>query len=167
MVNTFQIVTKVQVFDAFDQLTKEDQELLKAALASTSLSYAPYSNFNVGAALKLESGEIVRGANQENASYSLCLCAEQVALHRAAIQFPDVKIESMAVTAVSKNQPIDEPAPPCGACRQVLSEYEFRLNHPIRIILGNVDGKIYILNAAKDLLPLQFDPSFLISDSQE
>ena len=156
-----QLITEIKEFDAISELNSSDRKLFKAALDATNLSYSPYSKFKVGAALLLENGEIIIGSNQENASYSLCLCAEQVALHRAANQYPGIKIKTIAVTALNNNEAISKPAPPCGACRQVLSEYEHRQTENIRIILGNSTGKCIVLESANDLLPLHFDPSFL------
>jgi cytidine deaminase len=156
-----QLNTEISVFENMHELDPADHLLMKKALEACNLSYSPYSHFKVGAALELENGAIVTGANQENAAYPLCLCAEQVALHHASIQHPGVKIKTIAITAISKEHPLESPPPPCGACRQVLTEYEFRHKKDIRIILGIPDGMHYLINSAKQLLPLHFDPSFL------
>lgn len=93
--------------------------LSDAAASAAAHAYAPYSGFKVGAALLLESGEVVTGANVENASYGLTICAERVAIVRAvARQGPELRILAIAVANRS-----GAPSAPCGACRQVLSEF--------------------------------------------
>ena len=144
----------------FDALAKEDQEILALAAESLDLAYAPYSKFRVGAALRTESGHIIKGANQENASYSLCICGERVALFNKAVQYPDATVTSLAIR-VSGSKPINRPAPPCGACLQVISEFERRQNSPIRILLQGDTDEVLYFDSVKDLLPIQFDGSFL------
>ena len=144
----------------FDALAEADQELLAVAAESLDLAYAPYSKFRVGAALYTESGHIVKGANQENASYSLCICGERVALFNKAVQYPDEVVTSLAIR-VSGSKPINRPAPPCGACLQVISEFERRQNRPIRILLQGDTDEVLYFDSVKDLLPIQFDGSFL------
>jgi len=144
----------------FDALAKEDQEILTLAAESLDLAYAPYSKFRVGAALRTESGHIIKGANQENASYSLCICGERVALFSKAVQYPDAAVTSLAIR-VSGSKPINRPAPPCGACLQVISEFERRQNSPIRILLQGDTDEVLYFDSVKDLLPVQFDGSFL------
>ena len=156
-----QINTSIESYGKIDEMEISDQELMRMAIDATSLSYSPYSKFKVGAALRLANGVILKGANQENASYSLCLCAEQVVLHRASTQYPNVKIEAIAVTAIPESNPLKSPPPPCGACRQVLTEYEFRHESEIRVILGIPEGTQYIIQTVKDLLHLHFVPCFL------
>ncbi len=144
----------------FDALTAEDQKLLALAAESLDLAYAPYSKFRVGAALRTESGHTVKGANQENASYSLCICGERVALFNKAVQYPDEAVTSIAIR-VSGSKPINRPAPPCGACLQVISEFERRQNSPMRILLQGDTDEVLYFDSVKDLLPVQFDGSFL------
>lgn len=139
-----------------DELSKEDADLLKAAQKATANAHAPYSAFQVGAAVKLVNGEIVLGANQENASFPLGLCAERVALATIASLYPDVKIEAIAVSYDNKKGESKQPISPCGICRQVISEYEQKLQHPIRIIMGGLSGEVYIIPRADLLLPLSF-----------
>jgi cytidine deaminase len=95
------------------------QELVNAALNVARHSYAPYSGFRVGSALLLDNGEVVTGANVENVSYGLTICAERSALVRAVAQF-GAEIRVVAAAIVNLN---DAPSPPCGACRQVLAEF--------------------------------------------
>lgn len=156
-----QLNAEISVYDSPKEMLKQDQLLVENAVQATELSYSPYSKFKVGAAVLLENGEIISGANQENASYPLCLCAEQVALHRASVAYPGIKVLAIAVTAISKSMTFNTPPPPCGACRQVIAEYEHRHQHDIRIILGIPDGMQYVIDSAKTILPLHFDPSFL------
>jgi len=156
-----QINTEISLYTTADELTETDRLLMDQATEATKLSYAPYSRFKVGAALELENGMVITGANQENAAYPLCLCAEQVALHQASVRFPGSKIRTIAITAISAEHPLESPPPPCGACRQVLTEYEFRHGQDIRIILGIPNGAHYLINSAKQLLPLHFNPDFL------
>lgn len=144
----------------FAQLQKADQELLNLAAECLDLAYAPYSKFRVGATLRTESGQIVKGANQENASYSLCICGERVALFNKAVQYPDDAVASLAIR-VSGSKPINRPAPPCGACLQVISEFERRQDKPIRILLQGDTDEVLYFDSVKDLLPIQFDGSFL------
>ena len=147
----------VQEFDRSEELPDSDQKLLEAARKASENAYAPYSHFNVGAAVLLENGEIIAGNNQENADFTDGLCAERVALFYAHATYPGEGVKAIAVTAKNKNGFLAEPAQPCGSCRQVLVETEFRFKNPIRIIL---DGKnsIQVLNGAESLLPLAFKP---------
>lgn len=133
------------------------RELHLAAEGSLQVSYAPYSQFRVGAALLLNNGTIVAGANQENAAYPLCLCAERNALAIAHNQFPTTKIEAIFIVADYQEALIS----PCGACRQVLCESEYRQQHPIQIWLQGPGGTFYHFSSAQDLLPFQFSPNSL------
>ena len=138
-------------------LPPQYSKLLARAKKSLSHSYAPYSNFQVGAAVHLANEAILTGANQENASYPLCLCAERVALAAAASQHPGVAPVAMAITTRKG----DSPATPCGACRQVIAEHEFRFQQPITLILQASDGPVFVFDSIDPLLPLAFDGSFL------
>jgi cytidine deaminase len=144
----------------YDVLSESDKQLLDIAAACLDLAYAPYSKFRVGAALRTESGNIVKGANQENASYPLCICGERVALFNKAVTFPMESVQSLAIR-VSGSKPIDRPAPPCGACLQVMSEFERRQGGPIRILLQGDTNEVLRFESVKELLPIQFDGSFL------
>ena len=137
-------------------LPKGDAALLQEARKATALAYAPYSRFQVGAALLLASGDIVRGANQENASFPAGLCAERVALASAAARFPGVAVLALAVSYDAQGGSSDHPISPCGICRQSLAEWERRFHQPIRIILGGLTGKVQVIESAAMLLPLSF-----------
>jgi cytidine deaminase len=145
-----------EVYESDKALTKQDAALVKQARKITANAYAPYSNFNVGAAAKLANGKIVTGTNQENAAYPVCICAERVLLSTAATLFPDVAINTLAISYNNKNGKSNHPISPCGICRQSLLEYEERMKQPIRIILTGLEGKIYIIEKASQLLPLSF-----------
>lgn len=142
-------------------LKKSYQQLIVEAVSALDLSYAPYSNFKVGAAILLSNGKIVPGANQENASYPLCMCAERVALYASSILYPDQKILAIAVTARTETNKVLGPIPPCGACRQVIAEYEQRQNLQIEILLKGSTEEIIIYNGIEDLLPKSFNGNYL------
>lgn len=143
-------------YESLDQLDPQDRELAEAAIEATKGSYAPYSGFNVGAAVRLDTGEIVKGANQENAAYPSGLCAERTAMFYASATYPDSIIESIAVTASQNGILCNSPASPCGACRQVMAQYQTKGGRPMSIIL--VGGKkIWKFDKVDDLLPLIFD----------
>ncbi len=139
-----------------EQLPINDSNLLAEARQAANNSYAPYSDFHVGAAVLLENGMVVRGSNQENASYPLGLCAERVAIFHANSAFPDIKILAVAITAKAQNFVTKSPITPCGACRQVMAETENRQSHPIRIVMMGQKGVTQIVDGIENLLPLSF-----------
>lgn len=145
-----------EVYTSIEELSKPDADLLKAAKLAAQEAYAPYSNFFVGAAALLNNGEIVRGTNQENASYPVGLCAERSLLATAASLYKNVSISAMAISYQNKNGFSNVPISPCGMCRQSLVEYESRVQSPIRIILGGLEGEILVIKEAKQLLPFGF-----------
>ena len=145
-----------EVYDSIDELGAEDQQLLTEARNVTEQAYAPYSNFRVGAAAKLEKGNIVTGTNQENASYPVGICAERVLLSTVSSLYPDVPVTTMAVSYQSNKIKSDHPISPCGMCRQALLEFEGRTSKLIRLILAGIKGKIYVIRSASQLLPLAF-----------
>jgi cytidine deaminase len=151
-----------EVYNDIKELKKEDAELLTKARTVTKNAYAPYSNFYVGAVAKLSNGEIVSGTNQENASFPVGICAERVLLGNAATLFPGVAIDTLAISYDSKEVKSDHPISPCGMCRQSLLEYETRTDKPIRLILAGQEGKIYVVNTVKFLLPFAFTSDELI-----
>ena len=122
-----------------DELDVQDRELAQAAIDATALSYAPYSGFNVGAAVLFEDGEIVKGANQENAAYPSGLCAERTALFYASASRPDKAMTAIAIAAGQKGKICDMPATPCGACRQVMAQYQTKSGRPMKVILVGED----------------------------
>ncbi len=144
-----------------EDLATKDKELMLRAIEQLDNAYAPYSGFKVGAAARLVDDTIYLGSNQENASYPLCMCGERVALYNAATYNGKTAVESLAITIKNIRMPIEKPVSPCGACRQVISEFEHRHHHPIRILLKSDSPEIYELNSVSDILPLGFDGSFL------
>ena len=151
-----------EVYDSIDELTKEDAWLLDQAREITQHAYAPYSKFHVGAVAKLVNGEVVTGTNQENASYPVGICAERVLLSTASSLFPKIGIEAMAISYNNTKGESDQPISPCGICRHSLREFEIRTNHTIRLILGGMHGKVYVISDANYLLPLSFTPEDLL-----
>jgi cytidine deaminase len=145
-----------EVYDSIDQLAAGDVALLRQAQAATGIAYAPYSHFHVGAAARLVNGEILKGSNQENASYPVGLCAERVLLSAASAVYPGIPIDTIAISYHSDQSASDHPISPCGICRQTLVEYETHLQHPIRLILGGMQGKVFIIPRASLLLPFGF-----------
>lgn len=139
-----------------DELTPGDQQLLAEAQQACDRAYAPYSNFYVGAAVLLADGTVVLGSNQENAAYPSGLCAERTAIFSASVNYPGQLITAIAVTARRANEMTFVPAAPCGACRQVLLEYEARQQQPIRLILPGLDRMVCVVPSVATLLPLQF-----------
>src|SRR5215213_10320201 len=138
-------------YDSVQELPEQEQELLTKAEEAARSAYAPYSKFKVGAAVLLDDGKIISGSNQENASYPLGLCAERVALFAAAAQHPGAGITHIAVTSSSEN-----PVSPCGACRQVMAEYESLHKSEMRILLKGASQRIIATSGVKNLLPLMF-----------
>ena len=142
-------------------LEQQDSELLKKAADAAKSAYAPYSNFNVGAAVRLSNGEVIAASNQENAAYPSGLCAERVALFSAMAQFPDLKITQLAISVKTLNGSVNSPVAPCGACRQVIAEYEHRQNSKIEIIFSSETGKTIVVNGVESLLPFTFNSNYL------
>lgn len=138
-----------------DELDAADRELVERALKATENSYAGYSHFYVGAALRLANGKIVIGANQENAAFPSSLCAERTAIFAAQANYPDQPVTTLAIAARNDNGLLDEPVSPCGGCRQVILGIEDRYKQPIRIMLYGKRG-VYCVSSVKDLLPLSF-----------
>ena len=138
------------------ELIEEDRQLLISAWEACELAYAPYSNFHVGAALILANDRVFKGNNQENAAYPSGICAERVAVFSASSQYPGVPIKSMAVVAKTDVFNLSVPVTPCGACRQVIAEYETLSGEPIRILLQGNSDKIWIIEGIANLLPLMF-----------
>ena len=142
-------------FLQWEELSGEEQQLLEAAKEATQGSYAPYSQFFVGAALRLQNDSIVIGNNQENASYPCGLCAERTALFAANSQYPNLMVSAIAIAARNADGFLKTPITPCGSCRQVMLEVEHRQNAPMKIYLYGENG-VYRINSSADLVPLQF-----------
>ena len=138
-----------------EELTPADEQLLQAAIQATGQAYAPYSHFSVGAALLLASGQIVTGSNQENIAYPSGLCAERTAMFAAASQHSGVPFQALAIAARRPDGTLTG-VTPCGACRQVMAEYE-KLHHtPLHILLYDKDDKILVFDGVESLLPFIF-----------
>ena len=161
-----------------DELTAEEQQLIGLAIEATDRSYAPYSHFHVGAAVRLDNGEEIIGCNQENAAYPSGLCAERTALFTAGAQYPDTPVRMLAIAARGTDGKLtDNPTGPCGSCRQVIIESETRAKHPIRILCGScrqviIESEtrakhpirillygqrcVYVIDGIRKLMPLTF-----------
>jgi cytidine deaminase len=144
-----------QVYNSSDELDEKDAWLLNEAREVTNQAYAPYSRFFVGAVARLLNGEIVAGTNQENASFPVGICAERVLLSTISSLYPGTPIDTLAISYKSEMAKSDHPISPCGMCRQALQEFENRTGK-IRLILGGMEGKIYIIHSSVQLLPLAF-----------
>jgi len=140
---------------AMEELSDSEQELVRSAIKATHNAYANYSRFYVGAALRLANGQIVIGANQENAAFPSGLCAERSAIFAAQSQQPEQPITTLAIAASNDEGLLKDPITPCGACRQVILEMEDRYKRPVRILLFGARA-VYAVNSVKDLLPLSF-----------
>ncbi len=150
-----------EIISNFDDLINEDKVLMEWANKAKEKAYAPYSNFKVGAALVDSNGKVFMGANMENASFPICICAEGALLTSYNTDGAAANIESVAITASSASHIVNHPVAPCGACRQMLSEMEIKQKKHIRLILMGESGPIYIIKSIKDILPIQFTNSDL------
>lgn len=143
-------------YSSIDELNAFDKNLCQEAINAMANSHSPYSEFRVGAAVRLESGKIVYGSNQENVAYPSGLCAERVAFFTIGSTYPNDKIMSMAITAHTENFKILNPVTSCGACLQVMAEYEKKQSHPIEVLFYCQNGSIIKTNGIKSLLPFAF-----------
>lgn len=151
-----ELVIRYQEFDGMDVMAEADRELMQKALEAADTAYAPYSGFHVGAALRLADGTVVTGSNQENVAYPSGLCAERTALFAASAQRPDLRdYETMAIVGRDGEGRLCE-ASPCGACRQVLAEYERLQGHPIRVLCYLTGGRVRVVTGVSGLLPFAF-----------
>jgi cytidine deaminase len=146
----------VERFKNLEDLDSESKYLVHKAKEATAHSYAPYSKFHVGAALMLDDGTIITGSNQENASYPLCMCAERVALYIAGHVHPDKKITKLAVVAHKKNHKELTSATSCGACAQVMLEFEHRQGKPYEVIMMGADNDWIKCSSVQAILPMGF-----------
>lgn len=141
---------------AFDELSAEDRQLTDAAIAAMQNAYSPYSHFKVGAAVRLSDGSIVTGSNQENAAYPSGLCAERTAMFAASAQHPELDIRSLAVAGGLDGQLEEVPASPCGACRQVMAQYQRKAGAPLSVLVVGAEC-VWKFDRVDDLLPFIFD----------
>ena len=143
-------------YSEVEEMNPEDRELASEALAAMSGAYAPYSHFHVGAAVRMSNGQIVRGANQENAAFPSGLCAERTAMFAASARYPDKDMRSIAIAGGVFGRLGSEPTTPCGACRQVMAQYQTKAGKPMSVImLGS--KRIWKFERVDDILPLIFD----------
>lgn len=149
------ITTKIKVY-SYNELSEKDKNLVECAKKATETAYAPYSKFNVGAAVLLENDEIISGSNQENAAFPSGTCAERTTIYYAGARFPSVRFCKLAIAAFTDGDFIEEPISPCGACRQAILEYEKLGGQPIEILLAG-RNKVYKLQGIRSLLPLSFE----------
>jgi len=150
------ITSTFTVYPSVAHLPQDVNELMEQAAGVRKNAYAPYSKFQVGAALLLDNGKVVLGSNQENAAYPSGLCAERVAIFHAGAVYPDAKIVKMAITAASSQRIVNAPIPPCGSCRQSIAEYELKQDVPIEIWFMGETGAVYQSESLKNLLPMVF-----------
>lgn len=140
----------------YPELSETDARLAHLALEATKGAYAPYSHFSVGAAILLDNGQIVTGANQENAAFSSGTCAERSACFYAGAQYPNVPFSKIAIAARGTDGEIlDTPISPCGACRQALMEYETMAGRPVPVLLVGRE-KVWEVPSVASTLPLTF-----------
>ena len=143
-------------YESVSALPAADKELADAAIQAIDNAYAPYSRFNVGAAVMFEDGEIIKGSNQENAAYPSGLCAERTALVYASASRPEKKMAAIAIAAAQNGEICKNPVTPCGACRQVMVQYQTKSGRPMKVILAGAD-KVWVFEKVDDLLPFIFD----------
>jgi len=154
------IETKFSEYENINELDNDLKLLSEKSIEVLNNAYAPYSEFNVGAAVLLENGEIITGTNQENAAYPSGLCAERVAIFYANSKYPNVAVKALAVAAKKDGELIANAVPPCGACRQVMLETENRFNTDMKVIMISKNSVLTVDNA-KSLLPLSFDAKYI------
>jgi cytidine deaminase len=151
-----QLTIHYKIHADIEELSPEEQEMVKEAYAISSQAYAPYSNFKVGATFLMNNGKIFSGNNQENIAYPSGLCAERVALFYIGAHFPNEKIKQLVIVAQGELLPIGKILSPCGGCRQVLLEYEKKQNQAIEILLVGNQGRIIRIQSVQDLVPFAF-----------
>lgn len=151
-----EVVINTKVTSCLQQeLPAELCELVEMAKKKTQDAYCPYSHYHVGAAALLADGQVVTGANQENAAYPSGLCAERTTLFAANANNPTTPVEALAVACFTDGHFTHDPASPCGACRQVMLETEHRFGKPMKVILYG-ERECYVFDSAADLLPVCF-----------
>jgi cytidine deaminase len=151
-----QLVTEYEIYNNDSELNQQDLTLLTAARNNTSLAYAPYSKFEVAAVALLSNGDLIMGANQENAAYPVGICAERTLLSAISTQHPKHSAIAIAISYNNLQGQSMHPISPCGICRQTLLEYEQRWQHPIKLILSGQTGPIIVIKSTKDIMPFSF-----------
>lgn len=153
---TAKIDISYNIYSGIEELDARDKELALAAISAMRGAYAPYSHFHVGAAVRLDNGAIVEGANQENAAFPSGLCAERTAMFSAGATYPDRQMTSIAIAGGVMGILSEHPASPCGACRQVMAQYQSKSGKPMSILLVS-SSKILKFARVDDILPFIFD----------
>ncbi len=143
-------------YSSIEEMEPRDRELVEAAIDAQKGSYAPYSKFNVGAAVRLDDGTIVKGANQENSAYPSGLCAERTAMFAANAQNPGKAMTALAIVGGFDHTVSDTPCTPCGACRQVMAEYQNLGGRPLEVIMFGA-AQTWKFDRVDDILPFIFD----------
>lgn len=151
-----EFLIRYEEYSSLSELSEKDRKLAQAAMDAASGSYSPYSSFQVGAALLLENGVLVKGANQENAAYPAGLCAERTAMFWAGANYPGVAFDTLAIAGHDKGVLCESPSSPCGGCRQVMAEYQKKAGKPLSVILVG-SRRILKFHQVDDLLPFIFD----------
>ena len=151
-----EIKTTFTEYSSIEEMQAEDRELAAEAVAAMNNAYAPYSHFHVGAAVRMSNSQIVRGSNQENAAFPSGLCAERTAMFAASAKYPDKDMLSIAIAGGVYGRLAKNPATPCGACRQVMAQYQTKAGKPMSIIMVGSE-KIWKFDRVDDILPLIFD----------
>ena len=150
-----EFLIKYEEFSSLQEMNEKDRALAQAAIDAAKGSYSPYSHFQVGAALLLENGVLVKGANQENAAYPAGLCAERTAMFWAGANYPGVPFDTLAVAGHDHGVLCESPSSPCGGCRQVMAEYQKKAGKPLTVILVG-SRRILKFRQVDDLLPFIF-----------
>lgn len=156
MVEKKEIKLAFEEYGSIEEMNPEDRELAAEAVAAMGSAYAPYSHFHVGAAVRMSNGQIVRGANQENAAFPSGLCAERTAMFAASAKYPDKDMCSIALAGGVYGRLAAEPATPCGACRQVMAQYQTKAGKPLSVIMVGAN-RCWKFEKVDDILPLIFD----------
>lgn len=138
-----------------EELSEQDRMLVEKAMKATDNSYSPYSHFKVGAAILLDDGIVMTGANQENAAFSVTICAERSAIFAAQAQHPELPIRAIAIAARNDGGFTNKPVSPCGACRQAMVEIENRYGQPLHILLYGKNA-VYVMDSVRNIMPLSF-----------
>lgn len=159
--NTITYDTVFYSFEELSQLPVEMIDVMNRAIEARENAYAPYSQFQVGAAVLLDDGTIVKGSNQENAAYPSGLCAERTAIFSVGANYPNHKIKAICISASSMLKDTMEPIPPCGACRQSLLEYENKQNQVIPVYFMGKYGNVIESPSVRNLLPFIFKENSL------
>lgn len=151
-----EIIVSYQRYAGISELSDADRSLCEQAVEAMETSHSPYSKFRVGTAIQLSGDQVVLGSNQENVAYPSGLCAERVALFAIGAMKGAPTIKSMAITAQTEHFKIHHPITSCGACLQVMIEFEKRQTTPIEVLFYCLDGEILKVSGIKNLMPFGF-----------